>query len=407
MTDVFFTILDKSITASYLIVAIIVLRFLLKKVPKKLVCVLWAVVAIRLLCPISFESVVSLVPAANPVSNYVGYTSLADTQKADLQEEPETVKHDVPLHNVAKQSKALESISYYASLIWIGGIICILLYSLHSYIQLKRQIISSIPYGNNVYQCDAIDMPFVFGMVKPKIYIPFTLREEDVPHVVAHEKAHIIRHDHFIKPFAFLLAAVYWFNPIVWVGYVLLCRDIEQACDEKVIEKIEFEERKAYSYALLNCSIKRIQIRMCPLAFGEVGVKERVSNVLHYKKAPFGLLAVAILLGLVVIVCFVTDPVKYDKKQLDASNNKEISSEPFVTYTEVENEDGSVSYKTEDGTVYKYKVTLYGHLPNAVKDSSFKVLTNNKNVTYEDVAWSMISSNSKDWLDDTVIIDME
>lgn len=192
--------------------------------------------------------------------------------------------------------------------IWATGILVFGIYTIISYQRLRSRMKTAVPLRDNIYQSENVASPFVLGLLHPRIYLPFNIAENDMAHVIAHEQAHIKRHDHWIKPFGFLILSLYWFNPILWVAYVLLCRDIELACDERVIKELETEQRADYSQALLTCSIPRHQIAACPLAFGEVGVKERVKNVLNYKKPASWIVVVALLSCIVVAICFLTSP---------------------------------------------------------------------------------------------------
>lgn len=194
------------------------------------------------------------------------------------------------------------------SKIWMVGVIGMLSYSIVSYQLLKRKVATAIPLKRGIKQSEYVDSPFVLGIVRPVIYLPFDMSAADCVYVIAHEKAHIRRRDHWWKPLGFLLLSIYWFNPVLWMAYILLCRDIEAACDEKVIKDMEKDERRAYSTALLNCSIHRRRIAACPLAFGETGVKARVKSVMNYKKPAFWVILIALVVSIIVAVCFLTNP---------------------------------------------------------------------------------------------------
>ena len=186
--------------------------------------------------------------------------------------------------------------------------IALLIYTVISYAKVKRKIGTAVLYKDNIYQSENVVSPFVLGIIKPNIYLPFKMNEKDMEHVVAHEMAHIRRKDHLWKPLGFILLTLHWFNPLMWLGYVLLCRDIELACDEKVIKELDHDARADYSQALLTCSVNRRMIAACPLAFGEVGVKDRVKSVLNYKKPAFWIIIAAVVACVVVAVCFLTNP---------------------------------------------------------------------------------------------------
>lgn len=322
MENVFLKIFNMSITASWIALAVMLLRLPLKKAPKWIMGVLWAFVALRLILPISLESVLSLIPSAQ-------------TLPADFTYSPAPIINSgIPAVNSAVNPVISESLapapgasanptqilSFIASAIWIIGVAGMLLYMLISYIALKLKVRESVaiakPDGfgtdKTVRICDRIPSPFILGVIFPKIYLPSNLGEDDMQYVMEHERTHIKRGDHLWKPLGFLLLSVYWFNPILWAAYVLMCKDIELACDEKVIRNLGENSKKAYSEALINCSAPRRLVSACPLAFGEVGVKERIKRVLNYKKPAFWIIILAIVSCAVVAVCFLTNP----KRQL-------------------------------------------------------------------------------------------
>ena len=310
MSAVFLKILNMSITASWLILAVIILRFLLKKAPKWINCLLWSIAALRLVMPFSFESVFSLIPSAEPIPQNI---ALSQTPVINI---------GIPVINNALNPVITESFApeagasvnplqvvlSAASVIWLVGMTAMLIYSIVSCVSLHSKVRASLLYHKNVYYCDNIDTPFILGIIKPKIYIPSGISEEQINYVTLHENAHLERRDHWRKPFGFALLAVYWFNPVIWTAYILLCRDIEKACDERVIRDMDNTAKKDYSEALVSCSIKRRKIMVCPLAFGEIGVKDRVNSVLNYKKPAFGIIIVAVIACAAVAVCFLTDP---------------------------------------------------------------------------------------------------
>lgn len=330
MDAFFLKLLNMSITASWLVLAILAVRFLFRKTPKWILCLLWGLVALRLICPFSMESKLSLIPDTEPLSQTAADTSAAGKQaRGDILDAGGTVL--VERHPKAANGEILDSqgnvilaikdgvtvspektqtqtwISF-LSKIWITGFCGMLLYTGASYYQLKRKVATAIPVKRGIKQCEYVDSPFVLGIFRPVIYLPFDMTEADCAYVIAHEKAHIRRRDHWWKPFGFLLLSIYWFHPLLWVAYILLCRDIESACDEKVIRDMDPDGRRAYSTALLNCSIHRRRIAACPLAFGELGVKQRVQGIMHYKKPAFWVILVCLALLAVFSACFLTDP---------------------------------------------------------------------------------------------------
>lgn len=332
MTDLFLRLVDMSISASWVVLAVLAARLVLKKAPKAMRCALWALVAVRLVCPFSLESTLSLIPEADPLPeevqtiqqspepgdivavysnpSYIGENGLSEPGEAHIYMALPASDGSV---KVAGPLPLWENLGFWistASFLWLGGMLLMLAYAVFSYLQIARKVAASIDIGNSVYICDYIDSPFILGIIKPKIYLPSAMEPGDAAHVLAHERTHLKRKDHWWKPLGFALLAVYWFHPLLWVAYILLCQDIELACDERVVKTMDAPEKKAYSEALLNCSVPRHLIAACPLAFGEVGVKQRVKSVLNYKKPGFWILLVSVIAIIVVAVCFLTDPEK-------------------------------------------------------------------------------------------------
>ena len=310
MSEIFLKIINMSISASYIVLAVLLLRLLLKKAPKWITVVLWGIVAVRLICPFSIESVLSLIPSSEVVSPNI------------MTDKTPTINTGIPIINSALNPVISESFTPnpgdsanplqiwipVLTAIWIVGMVALLIYTVISYARVRRKIGTAVLLRDNIYQSENVVSPFVLGIIKPKVYLPFNMNEKDMEHVVAHEMAHIRRKDHLWKPLGFLLLTLHWFNPLMWLGYVLLCRDIELACDEKVIKELDHDARADYSEALLTCSVNRRMIAACPLAFGEVGVKDRVKSVLNYKKPAFWIIIAAVVACVVVAVCFLTNP---------------------------------------------------------------------------------------------------
>lgn len=317
LEELFVNLLNMSITAGYVVVAVILLRLLLRKAPRWISCTLWALVGLRLVLPFSIESVMSLIPRSAAVTPDILHSTepaiSSGVSAVNSVVNPTIGGSMAPA--VADSTNPLQIVMTIAGIVWIVGMIAMVLYSAITYGKLQRKVASAVLFKDNIYESDAISSPFVLGIIKPRIYLPFAVGEEDREYVVSHEQAHIRRKDHWIKPFGFLLLTVYWFNPLIWVAYVLLCRDIEVACDEAVIKNIGGDEKKAYSLALLNCAVKRKNIAMCPLAFGEVGIKERVKNVLNYKKPAFWIIIVAVIACIVATICLLSNP----KEKTDTS----------------------------------------------------------------------------------------
>ncbi|MBR0342980.1 MAG: M56 family metallopeptidase, partial [Oscillospiraceae bacterium] len=310
MSAIFLKILNMSITASWLIMAVILARLFLKKAPKWIFCILWALVAIRLLCPLSLESALSLVPSAETV-NTTHYAARPYIQSGidviDNVANDYLGSHYFEGVTVTPGDSPSNPINV-ISIIWIIGMTVMFLYALISYIRLKKSVGASVPVRDNILSCDEVKSPFILGIIKPLIYVPSSMTEPTLDYVITHETAHIKRHDHWWKPLGFLLLSVYWFNPLCWIAYILLCRDIEMACDEKVIRDMDKGNMAAYSQALLDCSFPKKRIAACPLAFGEVGVKERVRGVLNYKKPTFWIILIAVIACIGIAACLMTDP---------------------------------------------------------------------------------------------------
>ena len=310
MSEIFLKIINMSISASYIVLAVLLLRLLLKKAPKWITVVLWGIVAVRLVCPFSIESVLSLIPSSEVVSPDImmDRTPEINTGIPIINQVINPVISGSFTPDPGTSANPLQLWIPTFAVIWIVGMVALLIYTVISYVKVKRKIGTAVLLRDNVYQSENVVSPFVLGMIKPKIYLPFNMNEKDVEHVVAHEMSHIRRKDHLWKPLGFLLLTLHWFNPLMWLGYVLLCRDIELACDEKVIKELDHDARADYSQALLTCSVNRRMIAACPLAFGEVGVKDRVKSVLNYKKPAFWIIIAAVVACVAVAVCFLTNP---------------------------------------------------------------------------------------------------
>jgi len=331
MEVVFLKLLNMSITASWLVLAVMAVRLVFRRTPKWILCLLWGLVAFRLICPVSIESPLSLVPRAEPLPQNVIYTAEPERKAGGeiLDSGGNVVKTQLPPASQGKSSEPdvtgnnpgaapvshaghMHTRIFFFSRIWLAGVFAMLIYTLISYCLLKHKVATAIPLRKGVKQSEFVDTPFVLGLIRPVIYLPFGIASPDMAYVIAHEMAHIRRKDHWWKPIGFLLLSIYWYNPLLWVAYILLCRDIEAACDEKVIKDMEKDERRAYSTALLNCSVHRRRIAACPLAFGEIGVKARVRGVMNYKKPTFWIIVVCLLLILLISVCFLTSPERED-----------------------------------------------------------------------------------------------
>ncbi|WP_418736770.1 M56 family metallopeptidase [Dysosmobacter sp.] len=311
MAAVFLKLLNLSISASWLVLAVLVLRLISKRSPKWVNVLLWGIVALRLVLPFSIESALSLIPSAETVSPAAVQFDPAPTITSGVSIIDNAVNPSLSEHFAAVPTASVNPLYVWTEIagwVWLIGLGAMLLYALVSYLRLRRRVSVSLPVQDHIYLCDAISSPFILGVVKPHIYLPSGLDEVQRQNVLAHEQAHLARRDHWWKPLGFALLAVYWFNPVLWLAYTLLCRDIELACDERVIRTMDESAVKTYSTVLLACSMPRKAVITCPLAFGEVGVKERVKNALHYKKPAFWVVAASVAVCVVVAVCFLTNP---------------------------------------------------------------------------------------------------
>lgn len=310
MDDVFLKLVNLSISASWLILAVLVLRVVLKKAPKWVMPLLWGVVALRLVCLFSIESALSLIPSAETIpSEIVTETRepvLYEQATLDIATNPTLPSAaEVPV-GVSRQQAQVDFNIY--SVLWLAGMAALLVHALVSAGKLKRKLATAILLRDNIYESEFVDSPFVFGVVKPNIYLPMHMDEGTAAYVIAHERAHLARRDHWWKVLGYLVLALHWFNPLVWVAYILFCRDIELACDEKVVKGLDGAARADYSQALLSCAAPGRAVAACPLAFGEGNIKMRVKSALHYKKPAFWVAAAAVLAVVIVAVCFLTNP---------------------------------------------------------------------------------------------------
>lgn len=323
MTELFLKIVNMSISAGWLVLVVLVLRMVLNKAPKWVNVLLWGIVAVRLICPVAIESSVSLmnVDTAQEIADDILYTYVGPggAYWDDSEEYQEAVDAGIePIHGghghyyVLTGETPTTEIAILAdrlAWVWFAGMSAMVIYTAGSYFSLRRKLRTAVILRNGIFQCEAVRSPFVLGIIKPKIYLPYHINAQDLEYVVAHESAHIRRRDHWWKPLGFFLLALHWFNPLLWAAYILLCRDIELACDEKVIREMGNEQRADYTQALVTCSVSRSVVAACPLAFGEVGVKERVKAVMNYGKPTFWVIVVSVISCAVVAVCFLTDPV--------------------------------------------------------------------------------------------------
>lgn len=323
MTKVFLGVVNMSISAGWMILAVIVFRRLLKEAPKWLNVTLWGLAGIRLAFPFSIESMFSLIPSSETISPEIMQAPMpaVNTGIPALNQAVNPIISTSLAPAPGESVNPLQVWVSVAAFIWAVGMAFLFFYTVISYWRLRRRVATAVPWRGNIYQCDRVDSPFVLGILRPRIYLSFYLEELDKRAIIAHERAHIRRRDHWWKPLGFLLLTVHWFNPLVWIAYMLFCRDIELACDEKVIRGLDNEQRADYSQALLSCSAGRKRITACPLAFGENGVKERVRSVLNYRKPTFWIIAVAVFACAVIALCFLTDPAGSGRQPADGEQD--------------------------------------------------------------------------------------
>lgn len=317
MGEIFLKLLNLSITASWLILAVLCIRLLFRKIPKWITCLLWGVVAIRLIFPFSIESAFSLQLSAEPIrtstmveGELIPYVPSVNSNIGVVENTVNPLLAEAFAYQETESVAPLQIVTEIAGSVWLSGMVVLLIFALVSMIKLRLRVREAVRYKENIYICDAVKSPFILGIIKPRIYLSSALSEEEMDYIIAHERAHLKRKDHLWKPFGYLLLCIYWFNPLCWIAYIMLCKDIELACDEKVIKDMSFGDKKEYSRVLLFCATQRHLVMACPLAFGEVGVKERVKTVLNYKKPTFWITIAAIVVCAIVAICFLTNPAK-------------------------------------------------------------------------------------------------
>ena len=400
MSELFLKIVNMSISASWVVIAVLALRFCLKKAPKWVNVLLWGIVAARMVFPFSIESVLSLIPSAETISPTI------------MMEQSPSVQTGVPALNhvinpvisgsftpaPGASANPLQIWIPVLTGLWLFGIAALFLYSAVSYWRLRRKVCEAVILRGNIYQSEKVCSPFVLGIIKPKIYLPYHMDSREMDHVIAHEQTHIRRKDHLWKPLGFLLLTIHWFNPLMWLSYILLCRDIELACDEKVIREMGNEQRADYTQALVACSVNRRVIAACPLAFGEVGVKERVKSVMNYKKPAFWIVLASVILCAVIAVCFLTDPVEF---QFDASANTIVSANHF----DMRNADDPVTIEMTPAQISELNSRLAG-VKNCKRSDKYAGLTPGYQISaqMQDGSYIRISGYS---LSDNTMVDIE
>lgn len=400
MSELFLKIVNMSISASWVVIAVLTLRFCLKKAPKWVNVLLWGIVAARMVFPFSIESVLSLIPSAETISPTI------------MMEQSPSVQTGVPALNhvinpvisgsftpaPGASANPLQIWIPVLAGIWLFGIAALFLYSAVSYWRLRRKVCEAVILRGNIYQSEKVCSPFVLGIIRPKIYLPYHMDSREMGHVIAHEQTHICRRDHWWKPLGFLLLTIHWFNPLMWLSYVLLCRDIELACDEKVIGEMGNEQRADYTQALVTCSVGRRVIAACPLAFGEIGVKERVKSVMNYKKPAFWIVLASVIVCAVIAVCFLTNPIGF---QFDVSANTIVSANHF----DMRNADDPVTIEMTPAQIGELNSRLAG-VKNCKRSDKYAGLTPGYQISaqMQDGSYIRISGYS---LSDNTMVDIE
>ena len=336
MEGLFTTILNISISATFLAVVCLLVRTVFMRMPKYIRCFMWMLVFIRLAVPLSIESDFSLLPA----KEYIAVESEEAVQYMQSERNDVEVKNETTVsmeyNDVRSDSADNAHVGLMSILawIWLMGAAAAFLYAGISYVMVRRRVCDAVRLKDNIFQSDRIETAFVLGFIRPRIYIPYGMDEENFHMILQHEQTHIKRGDHFIKPLGFLIAAVYWFNPVIWAVYVMLSRDIELACDEKVISIIGFEMKKSYSQALLDMSVPRKLITACPVAFGEIGTNERVKNVLKMKKTKIIIAAIAFCVCIALAIGFLTYPKEDKADTADRTAAERVDEEETQQVTE-------------------------------------------------------------------------
>ena len=400
MSELFLKIVNMSISASWVVIAVLTLRFCLKKAPKWVNVLLWGIVAVRMVFPFSIESVLSLIPSAETIS-----PSIMMEQSPSVQTGVPALNHVInPVISGSftpapgASANPLQIWIPVLAGIWLFGIAALFLYSAVSYWRLRRKVCEAVILRGNIYQSEKVCSPFVLGIIRPKIYLPYHMDSREMGHVIAHEQTHICRRDHWWKPLGFLLLTIHWFNPLMWLSYVLLCRDIELACDEKVIGEMGNEQRADYTQALVTCSVGRRVIAACPLAFGEIGVKERVKSVMNYKKPAFWIVLASVIVCAVIAVCFLTNPIGF---QFDVSANTIVSANHF----DMRNADDPVAIEMTPAQIGELNSRLAG-VKNCKRSDKYAGLTPGYQISaqMQDGSYIRISGYS---LSDNTMVDIE
>jgi len=446
MGDIFLELFDRSVSAGLMILAVVLFRAAFRGMPKWVRCVLWGCVAIRLVCPFSIESPVSLVPGADVLHSVIVSDSAAGRSvtggMTGVGDVISPVMESFSVKPASDNAVRIITWTDAAGIVWCIGVLVMLCNAAVSSLRVRHTVREAVRDRNDIYFCDTIKTPFIRGFIRPRVYLPSGVEASELRHVLAHEEAHLKRRDQLWKPLGFLLLTVYWFQPICWLAYILFCRDIELACDERVIRRLSFEERQDYSRALVNCGRQRRLVSVCPLAFGEVGVKARVKEILNYRKPSRWIVVIALIGCAVIAVCFwtnrpATNPVEGTAGEERAPESSEamtenvtdsLPEEPYVIkmyeVTPTEKSDGDqqdgvetvyVPYcEMSDGTwatadhSYKYRLEISGNpRSSSAMTITYIVLSNTQEITFgQAMMASGLSSNLDDYFapEESVIV---
>lgn len=329
MSLFFNRLFNMSVSGCYIVAAVLLLRLALKKAPKWLTLLLWAAVGVRLVCPYTFQSFWSLIPSMGQIDPRIHSGSPYYTQISVVNSMISRIDPQIVMRPVGSRLEQLQRLMPIAAAVWLLGFVMLMAYSVYSYRKVGRRVLCAVRRQDGSYQCETVRSPFVFGFIKPKIYLPCGLDEQTAACVIAHERSHIRGLDHLWKPLGFVVLALHWFNPLIWLSYILFCRDLEFACDERVIKNLTREGKADYAQALLTCSVGNSGIAACPLAFGEVGVKKRIKSVFYDRKPAFWIIVAAVLVCSVAVACFFTEPVHVYNMGIRRVSVKQISDEEF------------------------------------------------------------------------------
>lgn len=397
MESLFLNVLNNALTVSYLIVAVILVRLFLKKSPKWVSCILWAIVAIRLICPFTIQSALSLIPSAEPVKQEIGNMAYVrvDTglSSVDAVVNPALIAQEIREQEAGMSASSVQVMLLGFAHVWALGVVALLLYAGGSYFVLKRRVRRAIMVEGDVYEHASVSSPFILGFIRPRIYLPVGLDATVRGCVLSHERAHIKRFDHVWKPAGFMLLAIYWFNPLCLIAYILLCKDIELACDEKATSNRSEAFRVDYCQALLDLSVSRRMITACPVAFGEIGVKDRVKSVLNYKKPAFWIIIVSILTCSAVGIFFATSPKKEDVSTQTAEVTETADAQPAEAAESIQAEDVQLTESAETAETVEAAETA-----TEEPDSSEQVATEDQIKDVSEWADNFFANNIKSFL---------